>query len=60
MTQSNAATAPLSVVGFRNEYGIDWLAIGSAAVLISTPVVVFAIAMQRYLVRGLTMGSVKR
>jgi ABC-type maltose transport system permease subunit len=29
-------------------------------VLISTPVVVFAIAMQRYLVRGLTMGSVKR
>jgi ABC-type glycerol-3-phosphate transport system permease component len=60
LTQSNAATAPLSVVGFRNEYGIDWLAIGAAAVLISTPVVVFAIAMQRYLVRGLTMGSVKQ
>ncbi len=38
----------------------DWLAIGAAAVMISTPVVVFAIAMQRYLVRGLTMGSVKR
>jgi ABC-type maltose transport system permease subunit len=36
------------------------LAIGAAAVLISTPVVVFAITMQRYLVRGLTMGSVKR
>ena len=32
LTQSNAATAPLSVVGFRNEYGIDWLAIGAAAV----------------------------
>jgi hypothetical protein len=37
----------VAVVGFRNEYGIDWLTIGAAAV-------------QRYLVRGLTMGSVNR
>ena len=59
LTQSRAATAPLSVVGFRNEYGVQWGAIGAAALLISTPVVVFAVAMQRYLVRGLTMGSVK-
>jgi ABC-type glycerol-3-phosphate transport system permease component len=59
LTQSHAATAPLSVVGFRNEYGVQWGAIGAAALMISTPVVVFAMAMQRYLVRGLTMGSVK-
>jgi multiple sugar transport system permease protein len=59
LTQSQAATAPLSVVGFRNEYGVQWGAIGAAALLISTPVVVFAVVMQRYLVRGLTMGSVK-
>lgn len=59
LTQSEAATAPLSVIGFRNEYGVQWGAIGAAALLISTPVVVFAVAMQRYLVRGLTMGSVK-
>ncbi len=59
LTQSRAATAPLSVVGFRNEYGVQWAAIGAAAVMISTPVVAFAVVMQRYLVRGLTMGSVK-
>ena len=59
LTQSQAATAPLAVIGFRNEYGVQWGAIGAAALLISTPVVVFALAMQRYLVRGLTMGSVK-
>ena len=59
LTQSHAATAPLSITGFRNEYGVQWGAIGAAALLISTPVVVFAVAMQRYLVRGLTMGSVK-
>jgi multiple sugar transport system permease protein len=59
LTQSHAATAPLSVVGFRNEYGVQWGSIGAAALMISTPVVVFAVVMQRYLVRGLTMGSVK-
>ena len=32
---------------------------GAAALIISTPVVVFAVVMQRFLVRGLTMGSVK-
>lgn len=59
LTQSHAATAPLSVVGFRNEYGVQWGEIGAAAVLISSPVVIFAVVMQRYLVRGLTMGAVK-
>ena len=59
LTNAQAATAPLSVVGFRNELGVQWDAIGAAALMISTPVVLFAVVMQRYLVRGLTMGSVK-
>ncbi|TCR65353.1 carbohydrate ABC transporter permease [Bosea sp. BK604] len=59
LTQSRAATAPLAITGFRNEYGTQWGAIGAAALMISTPVVIFAVAMQRYLVRGLTMGAVK-
>jgi ABC-type glycerol-3-phosphate transport system permease component len=59
LTNAHAATAPLSVLGFRNELGVQWDAIGAAALMISTPVVLFAVIMQRYLVRGLTMGSVK-
>jgi multiple sugar transport system permease protein len=59
LSNSNGATAPLAILGFRTEYGIQWGAIGAAALLVSTPVVVFAIFMQKYLVRGLTMGSVK-
>jgi len=59
LTNSHAATAPLATLGFRNEFGIQWGAIGAAALLISTPVIAFAIFMQRYLVRGLTMGSIK-
>jgi len=59
LSNSKAATAPLAILGFRTEYGIQWGAIGAAALLVSTPVVAFALLMQRYLVRGLTMGSIK-
>jgi ABC-type glycerol-3-phosphate transport system permease component len=59
LTNSRAPTAPLAILGFRTEYGTQWSAIGAAALLISTPVIVFSILMQKYLVRGLTMGSVR-
>lgn len=59
LTNSRAATAPLAILGFRTEYGTQWAAIGAAALLVSTPVIVFAIFMQKYLVRGLTMGSIR-
>jgi multiple sugar transport system permease protein len=59
LTNAHSATAPLAIIGFRNEYGVQWAEIGAAALMISSPVVLFAIIMQKYLVRGLTMGSVK-
>jgi multiple sugar transport system permease protein len=59
LTNAHSATAPLAIIGFRNEYGVQWSEIGAAALLISSPVVLFAVIMQKYLVRGLTMGSVK-
>jgi ABC-type glycerol-3-phosphate transport system permease component len=59
LTNSRAATAPLAILGFRTEYGTQWGAIGAAALLVSTPVIAFAIFMQKYLVRGLTMGSIR-
>ena len=59
LTNSRVATAPLAILGFRTEYGNQWAAIGAAALLISTPVIVFALLMQKYLVRGLTMGSIR-
>jgi ABC-type glycerol-3-phosphate transport system permease component len=59
LTNAHSATAPLAIIGFRNEYGVQWAEIGAAALLISSPVVLFAVIMQKYLVRGLTMGSVK-
>ena len=60
LTQSHAATAPLSIIGFRNEYGVQWGAIGAGGAADLDPRRRCSRwSMQRYLVRGLTMGSVK-
>ncbi|MDX2329226.1 ABC transporter permease subunit [Sinorhizobium medicae] len=55
----HTATAPIAVLGFRTAFGIQWDSMSAAAFLISAPVIVFAFIMQRYLVQGLTMGSIK-
>jgi ABC-type glycerol-3-phosphate transport system permease component len=33
--------------------------LGAASIMISTPVIVFAVAMQKYLLRGMTMGALR-
>jgi ABC-type glycerol-3-phosphate transport system permease component len=37
----------------------DWAASSSGGALAALPIVVFALLVQRHLVRGLTMGAVK-
>jgi ABC-type glycerol-3-phosphate transport system permease component len=59
LSDVDVATAPVAMLSFRSQYGIDWDSIGAASLVISTPVVVFAVAMQKYLVQGLTLGAVK-
>lgn len=44
---------------FSNQYGILWGPLSAAAVIISLPVIVTAIAIQKYLVRGLTLGFIR-
>ncbi|HEY0793899.1 MAG TPA: carbohydrate ABC transporter permease [Chthoniobacterales bacterium] len=59
LTNTRAATAPVVALGFRTQFGIQWGAAGAAALLISAPVIVFAMIMQKYLLRGMTLGAVK-
>lgn len=59
LTKSAATTAPVITLGFRTLFGIQWGALGAAAILISAPVIIFAIAMQKYLLRGMTLGAIK-
>lgn len=55
------AAMPLTVFAayFSNQYGILWGPLAAAGVVISIPVITLAIAIQKYLIRGLTMGFVR-
>lgn len=59
LTQSKAATLPVYLAGFSDSMGLAWgeyMAVGSLAVL---PIMIFTIALQKHLVRGLTFGAVR-
>jgi multiple sugar transport system permease protein len=47
------------VAGFVTDRGVAWGEMSAGGVLIALPVIVFALLVQKYFVRGLTMGAVK-
>lgn len=59
LTSSDVRTLPVVAAGTLKPKGISWGTASAAGVLMSVPVVVLALLMQRYLVRGLTFGAVK-
>ena len=60
MTSSMAArTAPVSLTEFANEFNVDWGATMAASVVLTVPIVILFVVLQRYFVAGLTGGAVK-
>jgi multiple sugar transport system permease protein len=60
LTQTDAAmTLPVGIAGRVTQYEIRWGVMSAAGVVSMTPILVFAMAVQRYLVRGLSLGAVK-
>jgi len=59
LTRTNARTAPVAVVNFMNYEGWEWGKIAAGGSLVMAPVLVFSLAVRRYLVSGLTAGAVK-
>ena len=60
LTQTDAAmTLPVGIAGRVTQYEIKWGAMSAAGVVAMLPVFGFALAVQRYLVRGLSLGAVK-
>ncbi|UYN83223.1 MAG: carbohydrate ABC transporter permease [Microcella sp.] len=57
--QTRAQTLTVFAAQFITFQGVNWGPLSAAAVLIIAPIVLFVLAMQRPLVRGLTAGSVK-
>ncbi len=52
-------TAPVLISGFVTVEGIRWGMIGAAGTIVNLPVIIFAMLLQKYFVRGLTSGAVK-
>lgn len=60
LTQTDAAmTLPVGIAGQVTQYEIKWGAMSAAGVTAMLPVLAFAFLVQRYLVRGLSLGAVK-
>ena len=60
LTQTDAAmTLPVGIAGRVTQYEIKWGVMSAAGVVAMLPILLFAMAVQRYLVRGLSLGAVK-
>jgi multiple sugar transport system permease protein len=55
----DAETVPRGAATLIGRIAIDWGAMSAAGVVAAIPIVVFALIVQRHLVRGLTMGALK-
>lgn len=59
LTGSKAQTAPVAVMSFWSSDAVQWGRIMAGSFIILIPSVIFVLTCQRWLVRGLMMGSVK-
>jgi multiple sugar transport system permease protein len=60
LTQTDVAmTLPVGIAGRVTQYEIKWGVMSAAGVVAMMPILVFALMVQRYLVRGLSLGAVK-
>lgn len=59
LTGTSAKTVPVGISEFLTAYNLDLGPMTAAATLFSLPVMLFSFFMQKYIVRGMTMGAVK-
>jgi len=59
LTNSNTRTLPLGLYEFQQEFMTSWNLVMAAGIVISIPVLIFFIFLQRYFVSGFTSGAVK-
>jgi multiple sugar transport system permease protein len=59
LTRNQAMTAPVAVVNFMNYEGWEWGKIAAGGTMVMLPVLVFSIAVRKFLIQGMTAGAVK-
>jgi len=59
LTSSTARTLPVAVSSLLSYGATNWGKLGAGATIVVLPVIIFGVAVQKYLVKGLTAGAVK-
>lgn len=59
LTRRDAVTLPIGLVNFRTERGDLWELMSAAGVMITVPIFVMALLIQKHFTRGMTAGAVK-
>lgn len=59
LTGRDTRTVPVALSTFIGSMGIEWGNMAALSVLAILPIIALAMAVQKYLVRGLTMGAMK-
>jgi multiple sugar transport system permease protein len=60
LTNRQAKTLPVMMNGFITEQGILWGQMSAASMIVVIPIFIFALIIQKNLVRGMTFGAVKQ
>lgn len=59
LTSINAKTMPPAIMAYSIGANVEWNVLGAAVMLITAPLVLFVLIMQRQLISGLSQGVVK-
>jgi multiple sugar transport system permease protein len=59
LTYGNATTLPVTMNSFIMESGIAWGQMAAASALVTVPLLIFAVLIQKQFIRGLTFGAIK-
>ena len=59
LSNSSTRTLPVAVFNFMTEASLNWGAMMAYATIITIPVIILTLFVQRHIVTGLTMGGVK-
>lgn len=59
LASNNAKTFPIVIAGFVTDKGTNWGGMAALSIVAMVPMVLIVLFTQKYLIRGLTAGSVK-
>jgi multiple sugar transport system permease protein len=59
LTYGRATTLPVTMNSFIMESGIAWGQMAAASALVTVPLLIFAVLIQKQFIRGLTFGAIK-